>query len=96
MYRQRAGPLIGRSGFDFRLTLTVCGLSAGKEVNDIFGRSGIHVGVARLVKKLLAANRVRCPAVVLNVDTGQLYRHYITEISLIVMSNHNKTNNILK
>ena len=36
---------IGRSGFDFRLTLTAHGPSDGKEVKDVFGRPGARVKV---------------------------------------------------
>ena len=82
--RWRAGLSIGRSGFDFPLTLTACGPSDGKEVKDVFGRG--RLGTLKTSSCLWFG----CPAAGQNLDTGHLSRHYISEISLNVTLNHNQ------
>ena len=72
-----------------RHTLTVCGPSDGKEVTDVFGRPVAPVGVGSARLRPLAAHGVGCPAADLNVETGQLSRHYIAEILLNVTFNNN-------
>ena len=75
--------------FNSPLTLTVCGLSDGKEVKDVFGRPGARVGVGSARLRPLVAHGVGCLAAGQNLETGQLSRHYIAEISLNVTLNHN-------
>ena len=77
--------LDGRPGFDSRLTLTACGPSDGKELKDVFGRPGARVGEGSARLRPLAVHGVGCPAAGQNLETGQLSRHYIAEISLNVI-----------
>ena len=53
---------------DSRLTLTACELSDGKEVKDVFGRPGAHVGVGSARLRPLAAHCVGCPAADPNLE----------------------------
>ena len=92
--RKRAGLRIGRSGFDTRHTLTACGSSDGKEIEDVFGRPGARVGVGSTRLRPLAAHEVGCPAAGQNMEAGQLSRHFIAEISLNVTLNHNQSINV--
>ena len=71
----------------------MCGPSDGKEVKDVFGRPGAHVGVGSAHIRPLAAHGVGSLAAGLNLETGQLSRHYIAEISLNVTLNHNQPTN---
>ena len=59
------------------------------EVKDIFGRPGARVGVGSARLRPLAVHGVWCPAAGLNLETGQLSRHYIAEVTL----NHNQPTN---
>ena len=89
----RTGLWIGWSGFDSQHSLTACGLSGGKEVEDVFGRPGARIGVGSARSRPLAAHDVGYPAVGQNWETGQLSRHYIAEISLSTTLNHNQPTN---
>ena len=74
-------------------TLNACGTSDGKEVTkNVFRCPGARVRVCLAHKKILAAHGIGCPAVGLNLETGQLSCHYIAEILLNKTLNHNKPN----
>ena len=67
-----------------------------RRLNGVFGRPGARngVGLARLVT--LVAHGVWCTAVGKNLETGQLFRHYIAEILLNVTLNHIQPTNTHK
>ena len=55
-----------------------------KDVEDVFGRPGARVGVGSACLRPVAAHGVGYPAAGQNLETGQLSRQYIAEISLNV------------
>ena len=74
----------------------MCGSSDGKEVKDVLRHPGARVRVGSACQRPLAAHCIRCPAAGLNCETAQLSRHYIAEITLNVMLNHNQSTNLKK
>ena len=82
--------MLKRLPIDSRHTLTACESCDGKEVKDVCVRPGARVGVGSARQRPLAAHGVGCPAASQNLETWQLSRHYIAEISLNVTLNHNQ------
>ena len=62
------------------------------KTKGVFWRPGACVGVGSARQRPLAAHGVRCPVACLNLEIGQLYRHYKAKFSLNVTLNHNQPN----
>ena len=58
------------------------------EVKDVFRHPGARVGVSSARSRPLATHGVGCLVAGLNLETGQLSRHYKAEILLNVTLNH--------